>query len=82
MKDCRITVRLPVELRRRLKEAARDTQTRESDVIRGALERELSGQEPTTAFDRAKKAGLIGIVRNAARDLSTNPKHLRGFGRS
>jgi len=36
MKDCRITVRFPPELRRRLKAAARRSGTRESDLVRGA----------------------------------------------
>ena len=39
--------------------------------------------EPT-AFDLANRAGLIGCIAGAARspkDLSTNPKHMEGFGR-
>jgi N-methylhydantoinase B/oxoprolinase/acetone carboxylase alpha subunit len=39
-----------------------------------------SGNTPT-AYDHAKKAGLVGSVRKAKRDLSTNPKHFDGFGR-
>jgi hypothetical protein len=27
------------------------------------------------------EAGLIGVVRSAKKDLSTNKKYLRGFGR-
>jgi hypothetical protein len=37
-----------------------------------------------TAFDVAKRAGLIGCIKGAPRsptDLSTNPKHMEGFGR-
>lgn len=81
MQDCRITVRFPAELRQRLKETARRTKTRESDLIRGAVERQLAAEEgELTVYDRAKKAGLIGAVRGAAPDLSTDPEHLRGFG--
>jgi hypothetical protein len=37
-----------------------------------------------TAFDVASRAGLIGCIEGAPRsptDLSTNPKHMEGFGR-
>jgi hypothetical protein len=37
-----------------------------------------------TAFDVASRAGLIGCLKGAPRsptDLSTNPKHMEGFGR-
>jgi hypothetical protein len=37
-----------------------------------------------TAYDVASCAGLIGCIKGAPRsptDLSTNPKHMEGFGR-
>jgi hypothetical protein len=37
-----------------------------------------------TAFDRLQRAGLIGCLKgmpDTPTDLSTNPKHLEGFGR-
>ena len=81
MKDSRITVRLPFELRRRLKDAARRSGARESDLVRGAVERQLAAEDDAlTAYELAKKAGLIGAVRGASRDLSTNPRHFDGFG--
>jgi predicted DNA-binding protein len=83
MKDYRITVRLPAELRRRLKDAALRSGTRESDIVRKAIERHFAAEEEgITAYERAKKAGLIGAIRSANRDLSTNPKHFDGFGSS
>jgi predicted DNA-binding protein len=83
MKDARITVRFPAELRRRLKDAARRSGTRESDLVRGAVERQLAAEDDAlTAYERAKKSRLIGAVRGARRDLSTNPKYFNGFGRS
>ena len=81
MKDYRITVRLPAELRRRLKDAARRNGTRESEIVRQAIERQFETEdEGVTAYELAKKAGLIGAVRDASRDLSTNPKYFDGFG--
>ena len=83
MKADRITVRFPAELRRRLKDAARRSGTRESDLVRGAVEVRLAAEDDAlTAYERAKKAGLIGMVRGASRDLSTNPRHFDGFGGS
>jgi len=83
MKDPRITVRFPPELRRRLRAFARRSGTRESDVVRGAVELQLAAEERSlTAYERAKKAGLIGAVKGTARDLSTNPKYSDGFGGS
>jgi hypothetical protein len=52
-------------------------------LIRKAVEGQLAAEEASlTAYDHAKKAGLIGMVKGAVRDLSTNPKYLEGFGSS
>ncbi len=81
MKSERITVRFPSELRRRLKEAAHRQGTRESDLIRGAVERQFAAEdEENTAYEHARKAGLIGAVRGTSHDLSTNAKYFDGFG--
>jgi Arc/MetJ-type ribon-helix-helix transcriptional regulator len=83
MKDSRVSVRFPAELRRKIRDAARRRGTHESDVVRGAVERQLAADESAlTAYEHARKAGLIGAVRGAIRDLSTNPKHFNGFGAS
>jgi predicted DNA-binding protein len=83
MKDHRVTVRFSPEMRRRLKAAARRSGTRESDLVRSAVERQLAAEEGSlTAYDHTKKAGLIGAVKGTIRDLSTNPKHFDGFGGS
>src|SRR4051812_23077545 len=83
MKDERITVRFPAELRQRLKEAAHRNGTRESDIVRGAVERQFASEDKEiTAYEHAQRAGLIGAVRGASRDLSTNTRHFDGFGDS
>ena len=83
MKDYRITVRFPPELPRRLKAAARRSGTRESDLVRGAVELQLAAEgDSLTAYEHAKEAGLIGAVKGTVRDISTNPKYFDGFGRS
>jgi predicted DNA-binding antitoxin AbrB/MazE fold protein len=35
-----------------------------------------------TLFEMLDEAGLIGCVKGAPADLSTNPKHMEGFGTS
>lgn len=82
MKDVRISVRFPAELRRKLREAARHAGVRESDLVRGAVELQLASDDQATAYDHAKKAGLIGAIRGASPDLSTNKDHFEGFGGS
>jgi predicted DNA-binding protein len=83
MKSHRITVRLPAELHRRLKSAARRSGTRESGLVRAAVERQLAAEDDAlTAYQHAERAGLIGAVKGASRDLSTNPRHFEGFGGS
>ena len=81
MKDERFTVRLSPQMCRRLKAAARRHGRRESDVVRDAVERQLAAEEASvSAYQLAKKAGLIGTVKAPIRNLSTNPKCLDGFG--
>lgn len=83
MKDSRITLRLPAALRQRLKDVAHRKGTRESEFVRAAVERQLASEDTgPTAYDRLKATGLIGSVRGTKRDLSTNPKYMKGFGRS
>lgn len=56
---------------------------RESDLVRRAVERQLAAEDDAlTAYERAKKAGLIGAVKGASPDLASNPRHFDGFGDS
>ena len=83
MKDYRLTIRLSAEMHRRLKDSAHRSGTRESEIVRGAVERQFAGEdEKMGAYEWAKKAGMIGVVKGASRDLSTNPKYFDGFGGS
>ena len=45
-----------------------------SDVSRATAE------AVTTCYDLAQKAGMIGALKDAPSDLSTNPEHFQGFG--
>ena len=83
MASNRITVRIPAELTSRLRSRSRVRGTTESELVREALESYLgnSGAE-RSAYELADEAGIIGIEKNAPRDLSANRKHFKGFGKS
>ena len=83
MASQRISVRIPRRIAQRLKERSRQTGTRESEVVREALEKHLADQgKEQSAYDVAQKAGLIGCIRGAPKDLSTNKRYFKGFGKS
>lgn len=78
----RITVRLSPHLQRRLREEVSLNGRTESDIVRQALEAYFAGRPGReTCYDVAKRLGIIGALKNAPPDMSTNPKYFRGFGR-
>lgn len=82
MASNRITVRVPQTLTARLRNRSRAEGTTESDLIREALEKYLEhSQGARSAYELAEEAGIIGSARNAPRDLSTNPRYVKGFGK-
>ena len=87
MASDRITIRIPETLGQRLRYRSRMRGQPESELVREALETYL-GQpaEGRPAYDLAEEAGLIGCIgkgrKSPPRDLSTNPRHFEGFGKS
>jgi predicted DNA-binding protein len=87
MASGRITIRVPEGLGRQLRHRSRLHGLPESTLVREALETYLGqSAEARPAFELAEEAGLIGCIRQGAkslpRDLSANPKHFEGFGKS
>jgi predicted DNA-binding protein len=80
MSSQRITIRIPPSLGKRLKEQAGIKGRPESEIVREALENYLRQTAGQSAYELARQAGLIGTLKKAPRDLSTNPRHLKGFG--
>ena len=81
----RITIRIPQELGNRLRHCSRIKGQTESDLVREAIETHLGHSNgERSAFELAQEAGLIGLLRagrrSPAKDLSTNPRHFKGFG--
>lgn len=82
MASHRITVRVPQALTARLRNRSRAQGTTESELVREALENYLEhSRKERSAYDLAEEAGIIGSARRAPKDLSTNPRHLKGFGK-
>jgi len=78
----RISVRLPRTLTERLRRRSQARGTTESETVREALEGYLSqSADQRSAYELAEGAGIIGAVGNAPRDLSTNRRHFKEFGK-
>lgn len=82
MSSQRITIRISETLVKRLKIHAGARGRTESALVREALEKFLGeAATPSSAYDVARAAGLIGCVGGRPSDLSTNRKHFEGFGK-
>lgn len=83
MASNRISVRLPATLTERLRKRSRIGGKSESELVREALEGYLAqGSGEVTAYELAKGAGIIGTIKNLPKDLSTNRRYFKGFGKS
>jgi len=49
--------------------------------IESTAEAPSNSTEPTL-YEAMEKAGLIGCIKDAPPDLSSNPKYMEGFGKS
>jgi metal-responsive CopG/Arc/MetJ family transcriptional regulator len=76
MASDRITIRVPSSLGERLRGRSRMRGQTESDLVRQALETYL-GQSNGDRSAYARRG-----PQSPAKDLSTHPRHMRGFGTS
>ena len=82
MSSERITIRISESLVKRLKEQAGAKGRSESALVREAIANYLGeAPAPRSAYELAKKTGLIGCARGRPSDLSTNRKYFEGFGK-
>jgi metal-responsive CopG/Arc/MetJ family transcriptional regulator len=78
----RINVRVDGRLKHELEAEAREKGVSPSDIVRQALEEHMRQRTPhETCLDIARRIGILGVYKHAPSDLSTNPKHMEGFGR-
>ena len=81
MADHRISVRIPEHLGQRLRRSSRLKGVPESELVREALDNYLAPPAKVrSALDAATELGVIGCAKGLPRDLSTNPKYMKGFG--
>ncbi len=76
-----VSLKLPAQLMAKLNAEAKQRRTTKSAVLREALEAHFANgrRKPrVSAYDLVKD--LCGVF-EGPRDLSTNPKYMRGFGR-
>ncbi|MDR3622653.1 MAG: ribbon-helix-helix protein, CopG family [Paludisphaera borealis] len=77
----RISFRVEPGLKQQLEAEAKAEGVSPSDLAREALREHLRRRKPReTAYDVAKRLGIIGVYTDAPSDLSTNPDHMEGFG--
>ena len=77
-----LSVKVPEELERKLAAVVRKRGGRKSAVVRQALERYLDDAGEVRRGSFLELAGdLAGCVTDAPADLSSNPRHLAGFGK-
>jgi hypothetical protein len=77
----RINVRLEKRVKQKLEAEARLKGVSPSAIVRQAIEEHLTQQTPAeSCYDIAKRLGIIGVFKGGPSDLSTNPKHMEGFG--
>ncbi len=82
MPSRRISIRIPGSLGRRLKQRSMLKDAPESEVVREALETYLTkSRAERSAYSLAVETGVIGCLRRAPEDLSTNKRHFENFGK-
>lgn len=82
MRTRTVTLKLPEALATRLNTVARRRSTTRSAVIREALEAHLGSAQVDgrgSCLDLA--SDLVGSLKGLPRDLSSNRRHLKGYGR-
>ncbi|MBX6316252.1 MAG: hypothetical protein IRY99_25565 [Isosphaeraceae bacterium] len=78
----RISVRLEGRLRQQLEAEAQEKGVSPSAIVRQALEEHLRQRTPReNCRQLAERLGLLGVAQGLPPDLSTNPRHMEGFGR-
>jgi hypothetical protein len=78
-----LTIKIPPHLSAAVAQASAQEHLSKSELVRRALEAYLrqhaSASPVVSALDQA--GDLVGCFEGGPADLSSNPEHLRGFGR-
>ena len=77
-----ISLKLPLDLEQEIRHAADLQVIPLSEWIRGAMEERLKKEPRKKRLTAADTFGkYLGIAGDGPHDLSTNPKHMKGFGK-
>ncbi len=77
-----ISLKLSQDLEREIRTAAEHQGIRLSEWIRAAMEERLKKEPRKKRLTAADTFGkYLGIAGDGSHDLSTNPKHMEGFGK-
>jgi metal-responsive CopG/Arc/MetJ family transcriptional regulator len=76
-----VAVKLPVDLEIRLQAAVAQRRTTRSRFLRDLIAAHLRATRPAKDSALARAGDLVGCLSGGPADLSTNPKHLKGYGR-
>lgn len=78
----RLTIRFDEKLIAQDRTAARRAGCSASEFIREALRLHLDATDrKESLLQKARRRGLVGVVRNLPSDLSTNKKYFENFGK-
>jgi carbohydrate-binding DOMON domain-containing protein len=79
-----LTIKVPAELDQQIANASRNEQVTKSELVRRAVVAYVTRRpQRTPAFVSAlDQAGdLVGCFEGGPKDLATNPKYMKGFGK-
>ena len=62
-------------------ELSKDEQIRLAEELKESPSGSGNGGTGRTLYDALEKRGIIGSITDGPSDLSTNPKHMQGFGK-
>jgi hypothetical protein len=78
-----LTVKIPAQLEAELQQVAQRSQLSKSEVVRRALASYSPRQLDTGFVSALTSAGdLVGCFSGGPKDLASNPRHLKNFGKS
>jgi hypothetical protein len=77
-----LTLKISPQLEGALEKASKAAHVSKSELVRRAITAYTSRQEQTPFFSALEQAGdLVGCFSGGPKDLSSNPRHLDGFGK-
>jgi hypothetical protein len=75
-----MSIKLPRALSNKVARLAKRRNVSRTEIVKDALEAYTSDEGPTSTGAGSAVNDLKGCLKGLPRDLSTNPKHLKGYG--